>query len=104
MEDQLETANPFKGEPSPEMDDAWNKLLGPTAVRVGKEVLDKINRSSVALTDGSGYMVTLDVYHQLHCLVSEFLVLTMHLRRTNGVRVAAEICQEIYAQRLLQYD
>lgn len=51
------------------MDAAWNELLGPTAVRVDKETLDKLNRSSVALKDGSGYMVVLDVYHQLHCLV-----------------------------------
>jgi hypothetical protein len=69
FENQIETTNPFKGLPRPELDEAWNKLLGPTAIRVSKEVLDKINRTSVPLLDGSGYMASLDVYHQLHCLV-----------------------------------
>ncbi|PHH63511.1 hypothetical protein CDD81_5792 [Ophiocordyceps australis] len=65
---QIERSNPFKGPPRPELDEAWNKLLGPTAVKVSKETLDKINRTSVPLLDGSGYMAALDVYHQLHCL------------------------------------
>lgn len=34
-----------------------------------KEELEKINRTSVPLADGSGdYLGALDVYHQLHCL------------------------------------
>lgn len=69
FENHLEVSNPFKGPPRPELDEAWNKLLGPSAMRVDKETLDKINRSSVALLDGSGYLIGLDVYHQLHCLV-----------------------------------
>jgi len=68
LENQLENSNPFKGPPRPELDDAWNKLLGPSAIRVDGEVLDKINRTSVPLLDGSGFMVGLDVYHQLHCV------------------------------------
>ncbi|KAJ6442617.1 GTP:AMP phosphotransferase, mitochondrial [Purpureocillium lavendulum] len=68
FESEIEASNPFKGLPRPELDEAWNKLLGPTAVRVSKEDLDRINRTSVPLLDGSGYMAGLDVYHQLHCL------------------------------------
>ncbi|PHH93029.1 hypothetical protein CDD83_2139 [Cordyceps sp. RAO-2017] len=68
LQNEIEIKNPFKGLPRPEMDEAWNKLLGPTAIRVSKEDLEKINRTSVALEDGSGYMGGLDVYHQLHCL------------------------------------
>ena len=37
---------------------------------VSKSDLEKINRTSIELLDGSGYMVTLDVFHELHCLVS----------------------------------
>ncbi|KAJ5188597.1 hypothetical protein N7491_004916 [Penicillium cf. griseofulvum] len=51
--------------------EAWNKLLHPSAaILVDKESLDRINRTSVELQDGSGYMAALDVYHQLHCLIS----------------------------------
>ncbi|RDA90672.1 hypothetical protein CP533_4675 [Ophiocordyceps camponoti-saundersi (nom. inval.)] len=64
LENEIEIKNPFKGLPRPEMDEAWNKLLGPTAIRVSKEDLQKINRTSVPLQDGSGYMAGLDVYHQ----------------------------------------
>lgn len=70
FESQIEASNSFKGPPRPELDEAWNKLLGPTSIRVNKETLDRINRTSVPLLDGSGYMAGLDVYHQLHCLVS----------------------------------
>ncbi|KAI1128411.1 hypothetical protein F5Y10DRAFT_292062 [Nemania abortiva] len=70
FEGELDASSPFKGPPRPELDDAWNNLLGPTAIRVDKEALDRINRTSVPLRDGSGYMATLDVYHQLHCLVT----------------------------------
>ena len=88
VQNALDESNPFKGPPRPELDDAWNKLLAPTAMKVPKEDLDRINQTSVPLLDGSGYMVTLgrsvpplrfvsehdelnslDVYHQLHCLV-----------------------------------
>ncbi|KAI1831337.1 hypothetical protein DTO013E5_6428 [Penicillium roqueforti] len=70
FENQLEISNPFKGPPRPESEEGWHKLLNlAAAIRVDKEVLDRINRTSVALQDGLGYMVGLDVYHQLHCLV-----------------------------------
>jgi hypothetical protein len=59
FENSLETANPYKGPPSPELDHAWNKLLAPSAIRISKEDLDRINRTSVALLDGSGYFGTL---------------------------------------------
>ena len=70
FQNQLEITNPFKGPPRPELEEAWNKLLHPSAaILVDKESLDRINRTSVELQDGSGYMAALDVYHQLHCLV-----------------------------------
>ncbi|OJJ69570.1 hypothetical protein ASPBRDRAFT_45903 [Aspergillus brasiliensis CBS 101740] len=37
-------------------------------LRIQKEDLDKIGETSVELADGSGYMVGLEVFHQLHCL------------------------------------
>lgn len=38
-------------------------------IRVSKEDLDKINRTSVPLNDAKGgYLATLDVFHEIHCL------------------------------------
>lgn len=39
-------------------------------ITVQKSDLERINETSVELNDGSGYMVGLEVFHQLHCLVS----------------------------------
>lgn len=106
FENQLEVSNPFKGPPRPELEEAWHKLLNPAAaVRVEKEVLDRINRTSVALQDGSGYMVGLDVYHQLHCLVRShrdnhiYRLLNPILRDER-----TEICPQIPSPGALQYD
>ncbi|KAF6234052.1 hypothetical protein HO173_007882 [Letharia columbiana] len=64
----LKSKNPFKGPPSPELDDAWHQLFVNSNVRVSADDLQKINRTSVPLGDGSGYYAIPDVYHQLHCL------------------------------------
>lgn len=43
-------------------------------IRVTKEELDRMNRTSVQLNDGSGdYLAAIDVFHHLHCLVSVVL-------------------------------
>ncbi|KAI1363194.1 hypothetical protein F5Y08DRAFT_251979 [Xylaria arbuscula] len=61
--------NPFKGPPSPELDEAWSRLLMNANVRVSAEDLEKAGVESIPLNDGSGkYYAILDVYHQLHCL------------------------------------
>ena len=99
FESQIEPSNPFKGLPRPELDEAWNKLLDPTAIRVSKEDLDKINRTSVPLLDGSGYMASLDVYHQLHCLVSFPALPTL-----TPSDPEPEIRPALSPQRLLQHD
>lgn len=36
---------------------------------VSEEELHKLNATSVQLRDKSGYLATLDVFHELHCLV-----------------------------------
>ena len=88
--------NPFKGQPRPELDEAWRKLIKclhksfPLAspqnrltrcfpdqsIRVQKEDLVRINRTSLPLNDdGGGYLAVVDVFHELHCLnyVREYL-------------------------------
>lgn len=82
--------NIFASPPSREADAAWLALLRCTFWILDSEVpaktvansyvddnlvvqeddLIKIDKSSVPLRDGSGYLSGLGVMHQLHCLVS----------------------------------
>uniref|UniRef100_A0A093UTV9 Uncharacterized protein n=1 Tax=Talaromyces marneffei PM1 TaxID=1077442 RepID=A0A093UTV9_TALMA len=62
--------SPYSGNPSPEIDHAWNQLTSGFNLRVSREILDRINRTSIPLTDGSGYIAGWDTTHQLHCLLS----------------------------------
>lgn len=40
-------------------------------MRISQETLQRLNRSSIALSDGSGdHWGSLEVFHHLHCLVS----------------------------------
>ena len=40
-------------------------------IKVQKDEVDAIDDFTVPFADGSGYLVTVDVFHQLHCLVSD---------------------------------
>ena len=39
-------------------------------LRVSERTLQKMNRTSIPLSDGSGYIAGLDATHHLHCLIS----------------------------------
>ncbi|KAF8864295.1 hypothetical protein BDZ45DRAFT_737301 [Acephala macrosclerotiorum] len=78
FDDDIAKWNPYRGEPRPEMDEAWHELLKYSNIRVSAEDLKAIDRTSVRLSDGSGmYMSELNVYHQLHCL--KMIRQSMHL-------------------------
>lgn len=62
--------SPYSGNPSPDVDHAWNQLTSGFNLRVPKSTLDRLNRTSIPLSDGSGYIAGWDTTHQLHCLVS----------------------------------
>jgi hypothetical protein len=38
-------------------------------MKISQEDLDQIGGRSLALSDGSGFVGSLEVYHDLHCLV-----------------------------------
>ena len=38
-------------------------------IRISKEEMEALGGRSLELTDGSGYVGSLEVYHDLHCLV-----------------------------------
>ncbi|KAI1261337.1 hypothetical protein F5Y18DRAFT_401683 [Xylariaceae sp. FL1019] len=58
----------YAGEPSPEIDKAWDDILGATDLRLDMDELYGAERNSVHTADGKGVLITLDVYHSLHCL------------------------------------
>lgn len=86
---------PYVGVPRPELEDAWKGLLQSKSslvavrckalirllllsedmnVRLSLEDIKAFDReeNAIALPDGSGYLGTLNVYHEIHCIVSFF--------------------------------
>lgn len=63
---------PYSGYPRPELEEAWDGLLGKMNVRFSLEDLKAFDRDedAVQLPDGSGYAGTLNIYHEIHCVVS----------------------------------
>jgi len=64
----IDASNIFMGKPRPEQTLAWENITKWRNIAVSKEDLDIINRTSIELADGSGYMATLEVFHHVHCL------------------------------------
>ena len=80
-------SEPYVGYPRPELEKAWKGLLGSKSenshskafkliskdmnVRISREDVQHFGReeNAVALPDGSGYVGTLNVYHEIHCIV-----------------------------------
>ncbi|KAI0418435.1 hypothetical protein F5X98DRAFT_338057 [Xylaria grammica] len=60
--------SPFVGKPRPQLDQAWSKLLRSSNVRLSEDELRKMNKTSIALRDGSGYIGYLESIHMLHCV------------------------------------
>ncbi|KAF2256776.1 hypothetical protein BU26DRAFT_599405 [Trematosphaeria pertusa] len=63
---------PFTEAPSRDVDALWDSISAPPGnvgtIIVQKEDLEKSSLESIELADGSGYLATVDVFHQLHCL------------------------------------
>lgn len=87
FEGALYGQSPFRGPPSDAVDEQWNRYttnpwIDGTAVllSVSRADIDKAWKSSdddwfnstveLGEANGGGYMGTLEVFHQLHCLVS----------------------------------
>jgi hypothetical protein len=60
--------NVFTGDPRPELDEAWAKLIEPISIKITAEELAQVGYKSIPFKDGSGYLAELSVYHELHCV------------------------------------
>ncbi|KAH6605291.1 hypothetical protein Trco_006998 [Trichoderma cornu-damae] len=69
-EDQIQEFKKYVGKPSPEIDRAWHNLLNAENVMIEEEYVRAQGREGfgVRIPDGEGYIGTLNVYHQIHCL------------------------------------
>ncbi|KAI3331283.1 hypothetical protein F4824DRAFT_298731 [Ustulina deusta] len=58
----------YFGEPSDEIEAAWEDLLAPSTIRLTPEEMTRLDRpKGIQLPDGD-YLGTLNVFHDLHCL------------------------------------
>ncbi|KAL3463243.1 hypothetical protein BJX64DRAFT_257384 [Aspergillus heterothallicus] len=70
----LRAPNRFRGDPSPEIDEAWAEILYAEGglVRLTREEIERVNASEYAAEYtadlGGGYIAGVEVFHQLHCL------------------------------------
>ena len=61
--------SPTAQPPGPALDAAWHDLLSSMMVKVTPEELQsQTSESSIQLADGTGYVASLGVYHELHCI------------------------------------
>ncbi|KAI0189057.1 hypothetical protein F4808DRAFT_454100 [Astrocystis sublimbata] len=61
-------SSPFVGEPRYELDQAWSNLLRATMVKVSEDEMRMMNKTSIQMKDGSGYLGYLEAHHMLHCV------------------------------------
>lgn len=68
--DKIQEKGIYSGRPNAELDLAWHNLLENENIRIPPEVMDHYGRKDigVAIPDGSGYVGTLNMYHELHCI------------------------------------
>ncbi|KAH0541627.1 hypothetical protein FGG08_003917 [Glutinoglossum americanum] len=61
---------PFSGYPREEIDQNWRDLLNAENIKIEPEFMRYYDREDlgVALPEGDGYIGTLNVYHELHCI------------------------------------
>ncbi|KAJ8131022.1 hypothetical protein O1611_g2609 [Lasiodiplodia mahajangana] len=66
--DAIPGSTPYTGYPSPQSDEAWGELLEGISVKILPHEMERLGYSSLKLKDGSGYVGSLGVYHELHCI------------------------------------
>ncbi|KAI3527540.1 hypothetical protein CSPX01_16893 [Colletotrichum filicis] len=62
--------NVLTGPPGPEADKAWEELEKPFMLRFSEDEMNRMQKTSLALKDGSGYIGYLESFHMLHCVKS----------------------------------
>lgn len=66
----------YKGASSPELDAAWDRISQVKPFALSEDGVRKFRRKKedIVKAGDEGYLANLEVYHQLHCLVSRVLI------------------------------
>ncbi|KAH8881938.1 hypothetical protein GQ53DRAFT_734493 [Thozetella sp. PMI_491] len=62
--------SPYSGPPTPDQERAWDDLIKPVYFRASREELERGGErlDNLAELEGGGYLATIGVYHEIHCL------------------------------------
>lgn len=68
--DRIQEKSKYSGKPSPALDKAWHDLLNDENIRIEPEVIKRLGREDIGvrIPGDDGYIGTINVYHELHCL------------------------------------
>ncbi|KAI1208031.1 uncharacterized protein F4807DRAFT_468908 [Annulohypoxylon truncatum] len=66
--DAIPGSTPYTGYPNSVSDAAWADLLKGISLKILPEEMERLGYTSLALKDGSGFVGSLGVYHELHCI------------------------------------
>lgn len=68
--DRIQEKGVYSGKPRPALDKAWHDLLNAENIRLEPEVMRRLGREDIGvrIPGEDGYIGTLNVYHELHCL------------------------------------
>ncbi|KUJ15076.1 uncharacterized protein LY89DRAFT_589180 [Mollisia scopiformis] len=72
--DAFNSTSIYRGPPTRELEDAWEKLTFKHAIEVPEDKIHGLNRTEadhlrrVPSDVGTGYVALIEVFHQLHCL------------------------------------
>ncbi|KAK6846221.1 hypothetical protein PG989_013985 [Apiospora arundinis] len=69
-EDKIQETGKYAGKPSPELDRRWHDLLNAENIIVEEKYMHQLGREhlGVRTPEGTGFIGTLNVYHEIHCL------------------------------------
>ncbi|UPX18773.1 uncharacterized protein EKO05_0009064 [Ascochyta rabiei] len=70
MEGFIQEGGEYAGRPTPKLDQAWHDLLNAENIKIDTKYMKHYARENigVAVPEGGGFIGTLNVYHELHCL------------------------------------
>jgi hypothetical protein len=74
LEGDFDHQTVFKGQPRPDLDEAWDNISKGQIISINEDVFPLLNKTSedaaqLPATRGGGYIASLEMFHQLHCLV-----------------------------------
>ncbi|KAI1324529.1 hypothetical protein F5Y16DRAFT_402384 [Xylariaceae sp. FL0255] len=100
----IDGPNHFTGKPRPELDSAWEELIGPLVIKVSGDELNHFSEgdTSIAFKDGSGFLAEMGAYHELHCVrrVRRYLNLDHYYP---NMTAADRIIEDTHMDHCLEY-